>query len=91
MNNLRSSVSPLPDTKKVIDYKTSVDAEEGFGKLPSSDVLKFVLNDGSFVAVRPSGTEPKMKIYYNIRGSDKTSAEIKYKEIRDIILKSVEI
>lgn len=91
MDSLRSKGSPFSDTKKVIDYKTEVCAEEGFGKLPSSDVLKFVLNDGSFVAVRPSGTEPKMKIYYNIRGRNFNSAEQKYRDMREIMLKNIGI
>ncbi len=39
-------------------------------KLPSSDVLYFEMEDGSWFCVRPSGTEPKIKIYYGV--SDKT-------------------
>lgn len=36
--------------------------------LPSSDVLKYILEDGSWVAARPSGTEPKIKFYMGIQG-----------------------
>lgn len=39
------------------------DLRDGFGALPPSDVLRIVLSDGSRVMVRPSGTEPKLKIY----------------------------
>jgi phosphomannomutase len=39
------------------------DLRDGFGALPPSDVLRIVLADGSRVMVRPSGTEPKLKIY----------------------------
>ena len=39
------------------------DFAEGFGGLPASDILRFWLEDGSRVIVRPSGTEPKVKIY----------------------------
>jgi phosphoglucomutase len=42
-------------------------AVEGF---TSSDVLKYYLSDGSWVAIRPSGTEPKCKFYYCIKGED---------------------
>ena len=50
--------------------------------LPKSNVLRFVFEDGSFVAIRPSGTEPKCKFYYNIKGktveeSNKRAADIK--------------
>ena len=44
--------------KEVIDYKNGVD------NLPKENVLKFVFDDGSWLAVRPSGTEPKIKVYY---------------------------
>ncbi len=46
----------------------------GFTK---SDVLKYYLEDGSWIAVRPSGTEPKCKFYYCIKGSSKEDAHEK--------------
>ena len=42
----------------------SRDYEKGFGGLPKSDVIYYVLADGSWVCVRPSGTEPKIKLYF---------------------------
>lgn len=57
---------------------------EGFVK---SNVLRYNFEDGSFVAVRPSGTEPKCKVYYCICGKDKVDAEqklVKYKQVFDI-------
>ncbi len=65
MMQLRADGSPFADTTQVIDYKTAVVAAPHFGALPTSNVLKYVLEDGSWVAVRPSGTEPKIKIYYS--------------------------
>ncbi|WP_289220100.1 phospho-sugar mutase [Ileibacterium valens] len=63
------------------DYKESVIKEdgkteelEGFVK---SDVLKYYLEDGSWIAVRPSGTEPKCKFYYCVKGTDKADAHDK--------------
>ncbi len=52
-----------------------------------SNVLRFNFADGSFVAVRPSGTEPKCKVYYCICGETKAAAEeklLKFKEYFDI-------
>ena len=46
----------------------------GFTK---SDVLKYYLEDGSWIAVRPSGTEPKCKFYYCIKGASKEDAHNK--------------
>ena len=43
--------------------------------LPKSDVLYFELEKGNWVCVRPSGTEPKIKLYVNTNASDKADAE----------------
>lgn len=85
MELLRADGSQFADTKAVIDYSIPVDAEPGFGKLPTSNVLKFILNDGSWIAVRPSGTEPKIKIYYSVKEKDHTSAEKKLAKIRNTV------
>lgn len=85
MTELRSSGSPFDKTEKIIDYSSPVDAEVGFGTLPTSNVLKYVLADGSWIAVRPSGTEPKIKIYYSIKGRDRDAAEKKLEETQNTI------
>ena len=43
--------------------------------MPKSDVLKYVFADGSWTAVRPSGTEPKIKIYLLANGKDKAELD----------------
>ncbi|RDV45497.1 phospho-sugar mutase [Leifsonia sp. ku-ls] len=50
------------------------DLRDGFGGLPPSDVLRILLEDGSRVMVRPSGTEPKLKIYIDA-SSDEGSVD----------------
>ncbi len=85
MSDLRGGNTPFAGTKDVIDYSTPMNAEPGFGTLPTSDVLKYVLNDGSWIAVRPSGTEPKIKIYYSVKSTDRITADKKLDEIQDII------
>lgn len=85
MTELRSGASPFANTEKVIDYSSPVEAEPGFGTLPTSNVLKYILKDGSWIAVRPSGTEPKIKIYYSIKGADRDAAEKKLEETQDTI------
>lgn len=86
MSNLRNTDAPFPDVAKMIDYGTPMEAEDGFGRLPASDVLKYVLRDGSWIAIRPSGTEPKIKIYYSIKGSCQVDAETKLEKTRREIL-----
>lgn len=59
------------------DYQNSIAVEEGKQEVldfPASDVIKFYLEDGSFIAVRPSGTEPKCKFYYCVRGNGEADA-----------------
>ena len=52
---------------KVVDLK---DYQKGIDGLPKSNVLKYFLEDGSWIAVRPSGTEPKLKFYVAVKGED---------------------
>ncbi len=52
---------------KIIDIKTGKESPTG---LPQSNVLYFDMEDGAWVCVRPSGTEPKVKFYYGIKGKD---------------------
>lgn len=53
---------------KVIDYSL------GVADLPKENVLKYVFFDGSWIAVRPSGTEPKIKVYYSIQDPSEENA-----------------
>lgn len=85
ISELRNGDSPFEHTAQVIDYSEPVEAEPGFGTLPTSNVLKYILTDGSWIAVRPSGTEPKIKIYYSIKGEDKAEAEKRLEEIQNMI------
>lgn len=50
---------------------------------PKSDVLYFSLAPGGFVCIRPSGTEPKIKLYVNVSHKDKAAAEALLKEVAD--------
>ena len=45
--------------------------------LPTSNVLKYILEDGSWIAVRPSGTEPKIKFYMGVKAATQEAAEEK--------------
>jgi phosphoglucomutase len=65
-----------------IDYIE--DYSDGFRGLPKENVLKFYFKDKSFAAVRPSGTEPKLKVYYSIRSNDRQKAAERLEEIRKV-------
>ena len=50
---------------------------------PPSDVIKYTLEDGSWLAIRPSGTEPKCKFYFCVLGKDEADAKAKFKAIHE--------
>jgi len=72
----------------VRDYKkgTRIDSEGACTKLdtPASDVLYFELENGNWVCIRPSGTEPKIKLYVNSRGESAAESA----QINDRLLES---
>ena len=80
-----SDIQTIADIKvaEVRDYK------KGINDLPKSDVLKFILEDESWIAVRPSGTEPKIKFYFGCNGENKELVNDKLDKIIEDILKRV--
>ena len=84
MNNLRnnapSSVGNIA-VAKLEDFKSEQMKQQGF---PSSNVLKFIMEDSSWVAVRPSGTEPKCKFYFSVVGENKVKASKKLETMRAV-------
>lgn len=77
MNEFRENGSKFFDgIKEVFDYS------KGIGDLPKENVLKYVFNDGSWMAIRPSGTEPKIKLYYSIQDADRENAYARLDAIR---------
>ena len=65
--------------KEVIDYST------GIADLPKENVLRFIWENGSWMAVRPSGTEPKIKVYYSIQADTRDNAKAKLAEYKNVI------
>lgn len=65
--------------------KEIVDFSVGIRDLPKENVLKYIYNDGSWMAVRPSGTEPKIKVYYSIVDENKDNAQNRLNMLREKI------
>ncbi len=72
---------------KIKDYLLQKETEVSTGNetpvsLPKSNVLQFLLEDGSVISVRPSGTEPKIKFYFGVREPLKSAGEFEQTEQR---------
>ncbi|SHE81580.1 phospho-sugar mutase [Caloramator proteoclasticus] len=83
------------DVELVKDYKMSVSknvvsGEETVINLPKSNVIQLVLEDGSVITARPSGTEPKIKFYFMTKGETLEKAEENIKRFKEEILKMAE-
>lgn len=64
-----------PQTFGRLKVSRVVDYLHGYEDIPASNVLKFVMEDGSWFAMRPSGTEPKIKFYYYAVSPDREESE----------------
>lgn len=76
---------------KIEDYLTSTRTSFGTEEttsidLPKSNVLKYFLEDGSWFCVRPSGTEPKAKFYFGVKGHSLKHSETTLKELEESIM-----
>lgn len=71
MQGLRGGVASFGTRKvlRVLDYAGGLDG------LPKSDVLKFILEGGCTLVVRPSGTEPKLKLYLSVSAQSREAAQ----------------
>ena len=68
MTSLRENENAFEGVTQILDYSKGIDG------LPRENVMKFAADCGEWFAVRPSGTEPKIKIYYSIKADDEESA-----------------
>lgn len=87
MNYFRTSnIKEIANIKidKILDYK------EGIDDLPKADVLKFILEDKTWIAVRPSGTEPKIKFYVGVNSDSHKKSDKKIEDIMNAISTLVE-
>ncbi len=99
INSILASFRSTPPTlvagKKVVtveDYKASERIVEGVKEtidLPKSNVLKYFLEDGSWFCLRPSGTEPKVKFYFGVKGSSLADSEAVLKAISTDVMAQI--
>lgn len=81
--------SSLDSIANIDVYKFN-DYNDGIDGLPKSNVLKYILDDGSWVAIRPSGTEPKIKFYISVHSDSEESTEQKFNNVMNYLQEIVE-
>lgn len=93
----KTAITSINNTKVAIKYDYELSKEENYVNntvstinLPKSNVLKFILEDGSSFVVRPSGTEPKMKIYLAVRGKTAEDADKEIEGFKTEVMKLIE-
>ncbi len=97
LNGLRENTPTVVGDYKVLsarDYKADTVKNMETGEvtatgLPSSNVLYYDLTDDAWLCVRPSGTEPKVKFYYGIKGDSLEDADKKSKELGEKVLEMI--
>lgn len=82
MNNFRKGLKIIGNccVNEIKDYSLGIEG------LPKSNVIKMFLEGGTTLVVRPSGTEPKLKIYFSIQGKNQIENDTKYK----VMIKEIE-
>ena len=98
METLRKNTPAEVGGYKVVsarDYKEDTIKDMATGEvkptgLPASNVLYYDLEDGAWICVRPSGTEPKIKFYYGIKGASLEDADAKSKELGEAVMAMVD-
>ena len=99
METLRSNTPAQVGSYHVVsarDYKLDTITDMATGEvkptgLPSSNVLYYDLNDGAWICVRPSGTEPKIKFYYGIKGTSMEDADAKAESLGAAVMAMVDM
>lgn len=81
IKNIMECFRKVRDSLVGLKIESVIDYNNGIENLPKSDVLQFNLEDGSKVFIRPSGTEPKVKMYLSVMGSNKLEVEEKEKDL----------
>ncbi|EDL64274.1 phospho-sugar mutase [Bacillus sp. SG-1] len=80
---------------KCEDYKTSMSTmlENGLEEtisLPKSNVIKYFLEDGSWICLRPSGTEPKIKFYFSVTGNSLSESQEKLEGLKQALMEKID-
>ena len=97
MTNMRNTPVERIGNYKVLTFKDiekdyikdMITGEETKTNLPKSNVLYYALEDNSWCCVRPSGTEPKIKLYMGVKGNSEEDADKKLEDLKNAMVEIV--
>jgi phosphoglucomutase len=89
MNDIRQNPISQLDGVKIVEFRDYL-TYKGVIPLPKENMLYFILEDKSWFCIRPSGTEPKLKLYYAVIGSSMEDSEIKLEKLKKAVLGVIE-
>lgn len=104
-NKIKETVEKFRDTHKILQKFSKVESVEDYQlqkrkmidsgieesiSLPQSNVIKIHFEDDAWIAIRPSGTEPKLKIYYSAVAESRNMAQERLNEIKELVAEFVE-
>ncbi|WP_458121100.1 phospho-sugar mutase [Paenibacillus sp. Z6-24] len=73
-----------------VQVTEALDYSKGLNGLPKENVLKFMMADGSWFCLRPSGTEPKIKVYFAVRGDSQADSEARMNTLKQAVMSRVD-
>lgn len=89
LNNIRQNPISQLNGVKVVEFRDYL-TYNGVIPLPRENMLYFILEDKSWFCIRPSGTEPKLKVYYSVIGSSMEDSNIKLEALKKAVLGVIE-
>lgn len=98
MSYWRSTLPKKVGTNEIVevrDYKKQVAVDLRSGErtpisLPNENALQYRFEDGSWFCLRPSGTEPKLKVYFSVKGPGKADAENRLEDIKYYVMNRID-
>lgn len=84
INRIRQNPIESLNGVKVLEFRDYM-TYEGKIKLPKENMLSFILEDKSWFSIRPSGTEPKLKLYYSVTGDSLQDAEERLEKLKNAV------
>ena len=90
LNEFPQTIAVVEDysTGEVVHHQTGITHQLD---LPKSNVLKFITTDNSWFCIRPSGTEPKIKFYFGVKGETKAESDTLLIDLKNTVMNVVEM